>query len=224
MSLLEKFVSVVAPHSCIVCEREPLLLCNECREVVLPRLPDRCFRCHALRVDSKVCRSCRSSTAVSHMWVGTEYVSHSKALVRSLKYERAQAAAKVMAIVISEALPYLDEAVVVTAIPTASSRVRQRGYNHARLIAKELADIRGLHYADTLHRMGQTRQVGATRKQRFAQLQGMFRPRNEYLLQEATILLVDDVLTTGASMQEAAKTLRFAGAKHVYGVVFAQKK
>lgn len=224
MRLLERVISIVAPFSCLRCGSERGLVCIDCLDYVLPELPERCYRCYALTRDSRVCRSCRSVSSLTHVWVATEYASYSKDLVHRLKFERAQAAAAVMAAAISKTLPYLDEQVVISSIPTASSRVRQRGYDHARLIAQELARIRKLHYLPFLHRLGQTRQVGAKRSQRLVQLRGAYRPRNKPALKGKTILLIDDVLTTGASLEEAAKVLRANGAKHVYGAVFAQKK
>lgn len=224
MKLLERLISIVAPFSCLVCGSEGDLVCGGCLDYALPELPDRCYRCSALTRDSRVCQSCCSTSSLTHVWVATEYAAYSKELVHRLKFERTQAAAIVMAAAISKTLPYMDERVVISSIPTASSRVRQRGYDHARLIAKELARMRKLRYLPSLHRLGQTRQVGARRSQRLAQLRGAYRSRNDSAVKGATILLVDDVLTTGASLEEAAKVLRANGAKHVYGAVFAQKK
>jgi predicted amidophosphoribosyltransferase len=75
-----------------------------------------------------------------------------------------------------------------------------------------------------LTRHGQTRQVGATRAQRLQQVTGSYQLRNQVDVQGARILLVDDLVTTGATLGEAAKILREAGAKTVDAIVVAQKQ
>jgi predicted amidophosphoribosyltransferase len=77
-----------------------------------------------------------------------------------------------------------------------------------------------LSYADCLRRSGQTHQVGASRDRRLEQLQAAFRVKD--LRPADTIILVDDVLTTGATLEAAAITLKQAGACTVEAAVFAQ--
>jgi predicted amidophosphoribosyltransferase len=74
-----------------------------------------------------------------------------------------------------------------------------------------------------LARRGQSRQVGARRMQRTTQLVDAFHPIRPSLIQGAHILLVDDIVTTGASLEAAARVLKQAGAKRIDAVVFAQK-
>ena len=108
------------------------------------------------------------------------------------------------------------------AAPTATSRVRQRGYDQAKLLARALARQAGLPYLDCLARVGQTHQVGATREQRLRQLQAAFRVRRPNAVRSAYLLLVDDVSTTGATLELAATILKSAGARRVDAIVFAQ--
>jgi ComF family protein len=153
-----------------------------------------------------------------------DYEAYPKQLIGLLKFGRVRASAKVMAGYMQTTLPFLDEATVITFVPTATSRVRQRGYDQAHLLAKELSRLTKRKTKPLLGRLGQTRQVGATRKQRLVQLQNAFFARNSKAIKGAHILLVDDVLTTGATLEAAAKTLRQTGAKSVSAVVFAQKR
>jgi predicted amidophosphoribosyltransferase len=71
-------------------------------------------------------------------------------------------------------------------------------------------------------RIGQAHQVGAGRAQRKKQLDGVFRPRHIERIKGQHIILVDDVLTTGATLESAARTLRRAGAAQVDAWVFAK--
>jgi ComF family protein len=152
--------------------------------------------------------------------VGTNYEALAKELVWRLKFSGAQAAASEIAGHL--ATIYVGDAnVLVVPVPTSSQRVRQRGYDQANLLAKELSQRLGRRYLPCLTRVGQKHQVGASRSQRLAQLSGAFRV-NATIVDGAHILLVDDVLTTGATLQAAARVLKAAGAKRVEAIVFAQ--
>jgi ComF family protein len=107
-------------------------------------------------------------------------------------------------------------------IPTATSRVRQRGYDQAVLLTQELSRQSGLPSSRLLKRHGQAHQVGASRRQRLLQLRAAFRVSKQHHLTGKNILLVDDVLTTGATLEAAAAALKATGARRVYGIVAAQ--
>lgn len=100
--------------------------------------------------------------------------------------------------------------------------MRERGYDQAKLLARKLAREARLPYADCLARSGQAHQVGSNRSQRLSQLSDAFRITKPRTVQNAYILLVDDVLTTGATLEAAAKVLHATGASSVDAVVFAR--
>ena len=105
-------------------------------------------------------------------------------------------------------------------LPTATSRVRQRGYDQAALIAKAYAKAVHREYLPCLARLGQQHQRGAKRQARLEQLHQAYRATRS--VKGANVLLVDDVATTGASLQAAAQLLYQAGARRVDVIVFAQ--
>lgn len=222
MNIAERLISVVAPHTCLGCAQEGPVLCEGCRLTLVATLPSRCYMCHRATRQSSVCRACKRKSSLTHVWIYTSFDDVAKELVYKLKFGRANAAAVVIAACINDVLPMLDQKIVVTFTPTANTRVRSRGYDQARLIAKELSSRRGWLYAPLLIRIGLSRQVGSSRKQRFEQLEGAFAPRNPKFIKGASILLIDDVLTTGATLESAAKTLKQAGARTVDAAVFAQ--
>jgi predicted amidophosphoribosyltransferase len=78
-----------------------------------------------------------------------------------------------------------------------------------------------LSFAAFLERTNNSRQVGSTKKQRLAQARGTYRAKNDSDIKHKTILLIDDVATTGATLEAATKVLKQAGAKKVYSAVFA---
>jgi ComF family protein len=118
--------------------------------------------------------------------------------------------------------PLLSHEGVLVPVPTTTSRVRQRGYDQAKLLARQLSRLTGLSYQDCLVREGRTHQVGANRQQRQQQMKQAFRVKPKCPSRSQHIILVDDVLTTGATLESAAQTLRARGYKRVSAIVFAQ--
>jgi ComF family protein len=223
MFILERVIAGVAPHACLNCGSEGGLLCEWCFSDCFPPVPPRCYKCYAATSDSAVCAKCCHKTPLKRVWVRTDYDGLARQLVHAFKFERMQATGTIIAEYLQTTIPYMQNAMIVP-IPTASSRLRQRGYDHAKLIAKELSRKTGLPRSALLARHGQTRQVGTKRAERLQQTQGAFRLSKPKLIKDAHILLVDDVVTTGATLEEAARTLKRAGAKTVDAVVFAQKQ
>ncbi len=221
MPVLEKLLSVVAPHECLICEAEGGLICAACRPDALHRVPSRCFRCHKLTKKYRVCSSCRSSSKLLAVWVASDYTAVSKELVYRLKFARARAAADDIAGFLAELLPLPPHGYIVVPVPTASSRRRQRGYDQAELIARTYATLSGARFMKVLHRQGQTRQVGTHRRERLQQLETAFWVDAD-LPKHAKVLLVDDVTTTGATLEAAANVLRANGAFRIQALVFSQ--
>lgn len=186
---------------------------------ISPNLISRCFLCAKQTDDFATCNQCRKKTPLKNVWVATDYSGAVKKLLHGYKYERERSSAVELAAIVDRALPYLAPETIVTHIPTAPSRIRARGYDHSLLLAKQLAKIRGLKHRTLLGRLGQTQQMGAKRKQRLEQTKNSYVATKK--LRKAEILLVDDVLTTGATLSAAAKELKRAGAKNVYGAVVA---
>lgn len=221
MNILERAISVLAPHTCVSCEAEGSLLCASCRLSVLAPLPSRCYLCHKTTRQYSVCTNCQKRSNLSHVWVGASYEGIAKNLIYKVKFGRANSAASPIAQAISEQLPRLNKKVLVTHVPTANQRIRFRGYDQAQLIAKAVAREKGWLYVPLLVRLNSKRQVGAGKVEREKQLRNAFLAQNKKLLKDAQVLLIDDVVTTGATVESAAKTLKQAGVKTVDVAVFA---
>lgn len=223
MFLLETIIGTVAPLECVVCSRQGQALCSACCFDMLSRLPSRCFRCYRRTRDYRTCSKCAVTSPLLHVWVASEYNLDIAAVVKSYKFARNRALARPLAELTSAGLPYFRHPPVVVAVPTATTRVRQRGYDHALLLARALAEHMVWPHAVHLRRTSQTRQVGMGRITRFNQLKGAFRVVRTESLGGKNIILVDDVVTTGATLSEAARILSQAGAKSVSAAVIAQR-
>jgi ComF family protein len=218
MHLIERLLTVVAPHECLICYEEGDLLCSACA-ALLPAIPSRCYRCQRLTADFRTCTSCRRSKGLFSVQPVTAYDGAAKEIIRRLKYERAAAAADTLAREMAARMT-LKPGVIITHVPTATSRVRRRGFDQAALIARHLASRSNHQYSPLLARLGQERQVGKNRLQR-QQREQIFVPTKQYQIQKTEIVLVDDVITTGSTLEMAASALKAAGARRIYAAVFA---
>ena len=120
--------------------------------------------------------------------------------------------------------PRLGSADVVTATPLHWGRHWQRGFNQAALVARQAARVWGLPFeADLLRRVRSTApQAGRTRAERLSNVRGAFRARDKAAVAGRRIILVDDVMTTGATLEACARALRRAGARGVAAATLAR--
>src|SRR5690606_11312206 len=207
-----KLLNLLAPPNCLRCSVEGHVLCPDCLASAFEVIPSRCFLCKQLTDDFKVCRQCKKQTPLQSVYVGTAYSGPAKQLVNELKFVPNRAAATVMAQWLDEVMSYVDSD-FVTFVPTARTRVRQRGFDHARLLSKHFAEKRSLPWTTLLVRHGSSRQVGAEKQTRAKQIAGAYTAKKR--LHGEHILLIDDISTTGATLSEAAKILKQNGAGSV---------
>lgn len=112
---------------------------------------------------------------------------------------------------------------VFVPVPLYSKKLRKRGYNQAELLAKFLAKQVQLPVASLLERTKKTHtQVGLNKTERKANIAGAFQVNKKVKQPPSAVLLIDDVLTTGSTLSEAASVLKRAGVKKVWGITLAQ--
>ena len=221
--LFEQILYVLAPHECIGCTAEGNLLCATCRSD-LASIQSSCYSCHCATSNFKVCQVCRRVSQLESVKVYGWYEGQLKDLIKCVKFERAQAGANVLADLLPQRFSGQAHGFQVVPVPTTPRRQRQRGYDQAKLIARRYAKKARLPYCDILQRSGTRRQLGASRQERLRQLQGVFSVRSQKKDLATPVLLVDDVVTTGATIEEAAHTLRAQGYRHVSALLVAQTK
>ncbi len=157
------------------------------------------------------------------MWINYVYASAAELAVESFKFNSNRLAGEFMAAKMAQNLAKLQNYLIVP-VPTATTRIRQRGFDHTKLLAREISKIHKTEYLNVLRHEGQARQVGSTRRQRLKQAENSYRVKKPNSVAGRDILLIDDVTTTGATLQAAAKVLRKAGAKKVNALVFAKRQ
>lgn len=218
--MISNILSLFTPYDCLICGHEGDLVCAYCLPDMGEPIPSRCYRCQATTLDYALCQKCHQTSTLKHVRIYTQYKGCAQQLIYTLKYGHARDATLVIANCLAE-FNFNSQAVLVP-IPTATRRRRMRGFDQSELITKHLAQKTGLLMVGALSRSGQSRQVGSKRAQRLEQVQSVFRAVKLTLVKDKTVILVDDVLTTGATIEAAARVLRAAGAKQVDAIIFAQ--
>lgn len=230
MSVLETSIGWLAPVSCVGCGSEGSALCTGCNTSKIPLFGERCAYCGRLSPRARTCEHCRQPGTPRFVWVNTDYQALAQDLVQTYKFGHVRAAAApIAALMIQSLLRIITPAqlktlnYLVVPLPTATSRIRQRSFDHSSLLAKAIAKELGMELGQPLGRLGQSRQLGSSRQARLAQQSNHYFARHPQRIAGRNILLIDDVITTGGSLIAATKTLRAAGAAHVDALVFAKR-
>jgi ComF family protein len=218
--LIQRFVELLTPLQCLECARDGAVLCDGCVGNYSSAKPQVCFQCGLLSPAGRTCERCRIDTALAGVSVGAHYDGAVKELVLQLKFHRLRSAAAVAAELVLVALPEDLAVDMVTAVPVSAARYRERGYNQAELVARAVAQRLRLPYAPLLGRETSVHQLGHDRLTRLGQIKGAFYPRRG--LRAERVLVVDDVVTTGATLAECAETLVAAGAESVWAGAVAR--
>lgn len=222
--LFDSVLSLLAPDKCNACGAVSSKLCPDCQELAIASPPSRCYQCHTSTTNYRPCNRCRKTLTFDSLLYAAQYEGVPKTLVMNMKLDSSRQAAKDIAGVLARMIDeheYLNETQLIIPVPTIQPHIRQRGFDHTLLIAQMLSRTLGLPYSSSLERTSNTRQVGKNRKERFKQMENGVKFKEVNDLNGVNITLIDDIVTTGATLSACSRTLKQAGAKRVDAVVFA---
>lgn len=232
---LAPVVDIIYPPRCPLCGAGLAAqdgLCSACwSELAIPGEPccsccQRPFLPNAVLQDG-LCAPCLA-TPPRHDGIAaaTLYNDASRRLVLAFKHGRKIALAPMMARQIAARLPQSDEHWLVVPVPLHRARLWRRGFNQSALLAREITRVRGGELiVDALERRKRTPSLGGLgRKARIRALAGAITivPRWRSRLDGACVVLVDDVLTSGATSDACVAALKRAGVKKVIVACFAR--
>ncbi len=217
-------LDLLFPLNCLGCQREGKVLCASCVDSLPELKPPFCRVCAQPNAPS-TCHWClESPPAFDGIRAPYEMEGTVKEAVHNLKYRGLKAAAPELAELLAN---YLKEhpmpGDVLTPVPLHPRRLRSRGYNQSALLAKELSKKLGLDIDQSLliRAKNTLPQVSATREGRRENVQGSFRCDGP--ADGRSVILVDDVATTGSTLSACAAVLKGAGASSVWCLVLARE-
>lgn len=222
-------LELLFPTLCQSCGAEGTYLCRVCAASVA-RAADACLECRKISLLGKIHQECRGKkwnlegvlVAASYQELGI------RNLVWHLKYSGVTKIGELLAVLMVDYVVEKDLAdyfagYAVVPVPLHKRRLRLRGFNQAEVLANNFAQRLGLPYLPVLQKTrGTPRQVDLTKQDRLKNLDGAVACRPDVNLADKKIILIDDVATTGATLNECAKVLKNAGAAEVWGFVVAR--
>jgi ComF family protein len=233
--MLRSLVYRLLPLRCVVCELQPgapaTSICTQCEADFFAAITARCQRCAIGVPDGKtgtprICGRCLAS--MPHFDATTtlaDYVSPVDGMVMALKFtarlDLAQFFGRLLANRLSAMSPPTNDAVVMP-VPLAFERARQRGFNQSHHIASAFAlTAHRRLIVDRLLRVRHTPpQQSLALKERRSNVRGAFAVEGG--LNGQHVFVVDDVMTTGSTLDEVARVLKQAGAAHVHNLIVAR--
>jgi competence protein ComFC len=231
--LKQKILNILFPIDCAGCGKEDVWLCDDC----LLKLPlgrnAGCFFCGKTDPPGFTCSACAAEHYLDGVFVCADYDNRIIAeLVKKLKYSFARELGEVLGKIAARYLKKISaeeklgkinlQKFTVLPIPLHKKRLNWRGFNQAEIIARYFSRQLNLPYQDELirvkHKTPQAKLGGVERREN---IRDCFQCLNNNLTNK-NILLIDDVATTGSTLDEAARVLKTAGAVKVWGMVIAK--
>ena len=225
----EWILDILFPKFCLGCGREGLYICKDC-EVFLSEVDPAV----SLKLSFNKLVETKFQPTIISVW---EYEGLMEKLIYKIKFDGCyHIVDELVAKAMEKINLNLPEDTVITYVPMWPKKERRRGFNQSEFIARKLASVHSAGVHRLLEKVRDNRsQVGLGPRERAENVKGAFRvtvtqggiltnarfhlngslPRN--------VLLVDDIYTTGATMNECAKVLKKAGAKNVWGFTLARK-
>ncbi|HHB90302.1 MAG TPA: ComF family protein [Anaerolineae bacterium] len=230
MGLKERFRPVLDlffPPKCVYCGRLGDYLCRPCRDEAQPIGREVCIRCGNPMTVRSVCHLCRRDPpdplrGIRGVFFYKGPISQS---IRSLKYHGVQELATILGMFLVD---YLREHPIpidmLIPVPLHAQRLAARGFNQSELLAQTITRTLGIPTRnDILRRVRATQsQTHLNRVQRQQNVAGAFEPYPGVDLRGRSVLLIDDVATTGATLRACAQPLARAGAAEIWALTVAR--
>lgn len=221
-------------HACLGCGREivdgtKFQLCENCVKDIEKLSEPLCEKCGDKVLEgNKFCDHCKSNDYYFDCNKSICYYTDVSAkIVKGLKYGRRKYYAKHIADIMTSEKDVFEGVDVITYVPVTSKTRRERGFNQAEEIAREISNIVGIEMVCTLSKSDDTKhQAGLSQKERLENLKDSFLLINDAKdkIKGKVVLIVDDVFTTGTTLSECAKALKKAKPAKVKTITFAKTK
>jgi competence protein ComFC len=218
-------LDLVYPPHCGGCDNPGARWCTDCQKNTLQIHPPVCACCGQSQTTDGLCLGCQAKApSYTAMRSWAVYEGSLRNALHRLKYKGDMALGEVLARPLIRMVIELSWLVdLVVPVPISLARRAQRGYNQAALLAWPLALSCGLEYGPKalLKTRDIRSQVGLDLAQRYENVSGAYQAQAQ-MVKDKVVLVVDDVATSGATMQACSKALLAAGSRQVYGLTLTR--
>lgn len=230
--LMRRTMRFVLPIHCSICN-SPLTddptphFCSDCWSTVAQMPSPRCARCDRPFPSTIVtahsphytCQTCiMRPPSYTRAWTLYPYTPPLRDAICLFKYRGKVALVSALTALMIERLPCLSRLDVIMPVPLHRDRLRQREFNQSLLLADRIGRRLGIpiSYSNLIRTIPSPPQTTLSKKSRLKNLRGTFTVRSPDAIREKCVLLIDDVFTTGTTVNECAKSLRKAGSSDVF--------
>lgn len=225
------FLDFLFPKYCVNCKLFGSYLCANCFAQLSFDTQVICLVCGKGSLDGRTHPLCKKTNSIDGVFCGVSYAYVVKKLVYVFKYQPyVSDIQQVLVDLLYESLiqkelfikHFTSDAVFIP-VPLFTKKLQQRGYNQSFLLAKGLAKKFEVSVADILLRTKETKpQFGLSKQDRKENMKNAFAIKNKCGTFGKTAFLIDDILTTGATLVESAKIVKQHGFQNVWGITFAR--
>lgn len=224
-NLLQGFLNVLYPPYCVLCgELLPMEewengICKDCADKIPFLTGNRCKFCGKELKFGEVCHSCLENIPVFERGISAFYYEPLKDGIARFKFEGAKNDGKIFGRLMAEFMlsyhkEWIEEIDFITGVPLHAHKEKERGFNQADILCKNISEITGIPYQKNIliRTRATTPQSKLSAKERHENLRNVFTAKD---CTDMRVLLVDDIFTTGATLNECSRALYREGAKIV---------
>jgi len=218
-TMIEALMQKVAPHPCFGCGKIGTPLCHNCKNNITTEPFVGCFLCGNISPEG-LCA--QHDVPICKAWVVSERRKVLRRVINAYKFENMKAAGRSLVDLLDDTLPLLPTHTVIVPIPTASSHVRQRGYDHLDILARLLSQTREMPAIHLLQRSSAKTQHTLNKRERQQEAVGAFHVNKSSIIDlDTPLLILDDIITTGSTVTSAARVLANAGYRTIFVAALA---
>ncbi len=233
-SIKNFLLDLLFPCFCVSCGKEGEYICKDCLSTIEILEYQFCPVCEKRVIDGKTCKNCQQKTKLNGLFIAVAYKNQLvKKLINQFKYKPyLKELCPILCFLIithfsligNNTMDILKQGILIP-VPLHKKRQKERGFNQAEEIAKHLSVKLNLAFCNNvlIKIKSTSAQVGLSSEQRKKNIKGTFVCEKDDRIKGKKILLVDDVYTTGATMEECAEILKQAGVREVWGIAVARE-
>ncbi|MDD3678753.1 MAG: ComF family protein [Patescibacteria group bacterium] len=219
-------IETIFPSYCLGCRRIGSFVCGDCFEKIIKIKSQTCPFCKKISPGGATCPNCKSKASLEGV---LSFGYFKDDLMREIVYRYKYEGLFAISEIISDWLLNLvnQQSIdfdLITFTPLSRKRKNKRGYNQSEVLAKKISKKLKIPCEPLIEKRRETKpQVGLGRKERILNLKNAFFIKKRVNLTSKRIVIVDDVITTGSTLNECAFVLKNAGAKKVWGLTIAKE-